>query len=278
MRSVSASGAIRLAVGLAMCFLHCTTSAATEEFRQSFLGGESGEPMLTLTSPDGAKYAKATPEGYLFSLPATPTPLPPVGLLTQFRARGDFEISASYEIVEIDPPASGYGSGVSLFVMCGSREGATVARFSFPKKGEVIATDRMTPNGVKGDKHDVKTTTARSQSGKLQLVREGRTLKYLMAEGDGDLQEVRREDFVKSDLATIRLAADTGLSTGKLVVRFKDLAVRAKALPLGPATESEAQEYLALWVGGSVVLAAAGAVAIVVFRKKKPGGATAQPS
>lgn len=261
---------------LGALFLSCAAVSAAEEFQKSFLGGESGEPMLTLTSPDAAKYAKTTPEGYLFTLPASPAPLAPVGLLTQFRVRGDFEISASYEIVEIDPPTSGYGCGASLFVMCGSREGATVARFSLPKTGDVIATDRMSPDGVKRDKHDVKTMTARSQSGKLRLVREGRTLKYLMAEGDGDFQEVRRENFVKSDLTTIRLAADTGLSTGKLVVRFGDFSVRAKALPLGPATEDEAQEYLALWVGGSVLLAAAGAVAIVVLRKKTPGGATVQ--
>lgn len=244
-----------------------TATWAEESFQQNLRGSNSGEPMLTLTSADAAEHAEPTAEGYLFSLPASDAPLPPAGLLTQFRVRGDFEITAGFEIVGLTPPATGYGSGASLFVLCNSRDGATVARFAMPKAGEAIVTDRMSPAGLSGDKHDVQTAPTRSKSGKLRLAREGATLRYLFSEGGAEFQEVRRENFTKSDLTTVRLAADTGLSTGALAVRFTDFSVRADALPLGPASEGEARKWIAAWLAGTLAVVGTFAVAVVLRRR-----------
>ncbi|HEX7377037.1 MAG TPA: DUF1583 domain-containing protein, partial [Pirellulales bacterium] len=133
-----------------------------------------------------------------------------------------------------------------------------------------IVTDRMSPAGVSGDKHDVQTTPSEAKSGKLRLTREGATLRYLYSEGGSSFQEVRSESFVKHDLATVRLAADTGLSTGALAVRFTDFSVRAAALPLGPATENEARNAILGWLALSVLVVAALAIAAAVVRKRKP--------
>ena len=188
-----------------------------ESFMQSFTQERSGEPMVMLTSRGAAKYAKLTPEGYLFSLPAGQAHDPAAGLLAQFRARGDFEITATYEIVEHDSPSMGYGSGASLCVIAASNDAATVARVDHPKRGQVIATDRRGAPAADGKaRHHVKMVPATNDSGKLQLIREGGTLRYLATDVEGELKEIRRESFVTYELTTIRLSADTGGSNGAL--------------------------------------------------------------
>lgn len=186
----------------------------SETFQRTFVGEKTGEPMLALSSGDAAKYGKPTPEGFLFSLPKSDTPIASVGLLSQFRVHGDFEITLAYELLEIETPTTGYGSGASLFVVTASGDGAAVARCERPKEGSTYSTDRSSALGTGHDKHETKSAPTHAMKGKLRLIRAGTTLRYLTADDDGTFEELRRDEFVRGDLTSVLLLADPGMSRG----------------------------------------------------------------
>lgn len=258
---------------IALLFAIATTEAGdmegSETFQQTFAGEKSGEPMLSLSSGDAAKYGKPTPEGYLFLLPKSNAAIPGAGLISQFRVRGDFQITVAYELVEIETPTAGYGSGATLFVVTASGDGAAVSRCDRPNEGPTFTTDRSLGLGTGRDKHEAMSSPTRAKAGKLQLIREGTTLRYLAAEGDGKIEELRREAFVAGDLTTVFLLADPGMATAALAVRFTEFSVTADELPLGSISEDKARHWLLAWLVGSFVLVGLTISGVMVSRKKK---------
>lgn len=256
-----------LPILMTVLLLAAALAEGGETFRQSFAGEKTGAPMLALSSPDAAKYGKPTAEGFLFSLPKSETALAGAGLISQFHVRGDFEITLDYELAHVEPPAAGYGSGATLFVVTASGDGAAVSRCDRPKEGSTYTSDRASHLGSGHDKHDAKSAPAHAKSGKLRLVRQGTTLRYLTADGDGPLEELRREEFVDGDLTTVFLVADPGMATGALAVRFKEFSVTADELPLGAISESRARHWIVIWFVGS--FAAVGIVIAGAAVKRK---------
>jgi serine/threonine protein kinase len=106
--------------------------------------------------PEG-KFLKAEPEGMRITLPATYVhPFGGIGYLIEQGLQGDFEVTATVEVLHADPPATGYGVGVVLAVNKADSargEWASLGRQKRPQSGDVLysATGTELPPGFEGD-------------------------------------------------------------------------------------------------------------------------------
>src|SRR5438105_9867666 len=78
------------------------------KFHQDLRGPDPQNPNLRKLA-EGVTWG---PAGARLMLPAGQGKLPAAGLATNFQVKGDFEITASYEIINADLPTEGYGNGV----------------------------------------------------------------------------------------------------------------------------------------------------------------------
>lgn len=224
-----------------LCLLAAlTVEAAGAEFRHSFIGNESLGPMLSFWGKGAANYAQLTPEGLVIAIPKSNDQLPPVGVVPRFRLHGDFEVTATYEFVEVELPTAGWGAGIMLWAGTNARarDGATVSRFQHAKFGPIFATDRTFASAAGRAQHFERHDPARGTQGKLRLARRKKTLHYSVAdEGENEFREVRVEPFVSNDVSWLPLAVVTGGSKTAVAVRLLDLTYVAEKLPLANEPE-----------------------------------------
>jgi hypothetical protein len=194
-------------------------------------------PELQPFGPEVGERATFEPEGLRIRLPAQrEQPGAGVGVHTRFVVSGDFEITLSYDLLAVEKPARGRGSGVSLYLEIGSpwQAAATLARVTRVKEGESYVVWRGLRDGPAKGNDRVQTFPAKVRSGKLRLTRTGSSLRYSVAEGDaGVFRGLAQVDFITSDVDSIRFAANTGESPTALDIRLHALQIRAAGLPTG---------------------------------------------
>jgi hypothetical protein len=128
--------------------------------------------------PDGEMTAEN--EGLRITLPAERERHLLSEVNVGFPVVGDFEFTATYEILSAKPPIKGYGIGVNLTIstVAEPKKFGKLCRVLRPKEGNVYLAETW----HKYRKH-VKNTE--SMSGQLRLARIGPTLNYLVSEGPG---------------------------------------------------------------------------------------------
>jgi Protein of unknown function (DUF1583) len=182
---------------------------------------------------------------------------PPYGVSPRFRVNGDFEITASYEVIKLDKPTAGYGVSVALWVMVDlpSVDAVCVSRSHRPWDGNVWVADKgWWDKSEKKYHHDGQSFPTECRTGKLRLVRKGSTIQFLVAEGDTDeFQELRQIDYSSEDLSQIHLGVDTGGSKGPTEILLKDLRIRADELPLSGVTKKQTSWAWLVWLGSGVL-------------------------
>jgi hypothetical protein len=155
-----------------------------------------------------------------------------VGLVTTFGVRGDFEITAAFEVLPTAPPSEGYGTGPELLIkpLGGWDTFASMARL----RRESDAIDSLVHGWrVDGESRMAgRWPAAVASSGRFRLARTGETLRYLVADGpSGDFQEFFRTKFGAQDIEQVRFKATAGGGLGPVEVIWDDLTIRAEALP-----------------------------------------------
>ncbi len=194
---------------------------------QDFRGGHFPRPLFAKVGRDLDRLVKAEAGGLRITLPAGPKAWPQTGISPRFPVAGDFDITVSYEILALEPPQKGYGSGVMLWVLTSDNQGAAMTRCQRVQEGNVHSLDRAFPKEGGGLRHDERFLSTSAQSGQLRLRRTGDTLHYLAAEGvDGEFAELRQEPFSTADLKTVLVAADSGGSPTVLDVLIPEVRFR----------------------------------------------------
>ncbi|MGH7135248.1 MAG: DUF1583 domain-containing protein, partial [Pirellulales bacterium] len=150
-----------------------------------------------------------------------------------------------------------------------------VMRCDQPGAGPIISTDRIAAMGTAHDKHDAHSAPAAAKAGKLQLIRTGTTLRYLVAEAGQEPREIRREPFTDDDLTAVLLLADTGMSASALTVRFTDFSVTADELPLRSVSDDQAIKWIVAWLAGSAAAISLVFLGVSRSRKRKLAAAAA---
>jgi hypothetical protein len=210
--------------------------------------------------PTGSNHRKvmhSTPAGLRVTLPADHVNSQPVGLVTTFGVQGDFEITMDFELLDVPNPVSGKGGpGVSLYIIMVSptKEAATIGCWRGKDGDQGLTSHRATtpPDGKR--QHSTEFAAISASSGKLRLVRSGKTLSFQFAPGDSEqFQQFRTSQLGDADLESVRIAADNGGASTKVDALIKSLTIRAGDLGTARPLPVRCARW-AWWAGGGVVV------------------------
>ncbi len=212
-------------------------AGGANEFVQMFRNGEFDRKILRLTGRDAEQYIRLEPCGLRVAMPPRRGDQAVLGVTPGLRICGDFEVTASFRILALRPPAAGSGLGVSLYLLLDTpgRDAVSLRRFVTPEDGDVFLANR-TRSAADGKRRGNGTKTAtRLTSGRLRLTRTGETVHYLVAEGtDGPFRQIDQVAVGNADVVLVRLAAESTRPSGRLEACFPDLRIRAEHLLVQP--------------------------------------------
>jgi serine/threonine protein kinase len=269
---------------------------APQEYYHSFKDHPDDRQGLELIGPDADDCVKFEPAGLRITLPAGYTgppgfhgERPDTGVILSVGVKGDFEITAGFEILQEPAPGEAGLPQTRLTLDAGADRA----------KNTVTALSRRVENGAgsqfltwmirwdeEAGKHDSAwgAFPTRASTGRLRLARSGSVVSYYVAEGpDGEFTLLRKEPFTGGDLEDVRLVASTGANAqGSLDARFTDVRIRAASLTnvpevaLPPARKAGGNGWLTIVLAAALALALG--VGIAVARARAARKAPALPA
>ena len=254
-----------------------------DKLAQEYLNPLKGQPddlrKLALVGPDAKEVVTLEPEGLRIRLPAGFEGERLMhGVNSGMIAKGDFEITASFEVLR-EPglgEAGDKGTKVHLLVTA-TNPASDLAGFSRHVKGKgptkYTAWRNQWDDATRKNKQKFKGFDVKGTKWRFRLTRAGSTLSYYLAEeGDADFRRLQQHDYVEDDVKDIRVVAQTGGPLAALDVRVTDLRIRAESLPNLEAAEAkqgakqDAQQAEAKpGLGNSTIWLAAGLGAILLL-------------
>jgi hypothetical protein len=173
--------------------------------------------------------SKSEEGGFRITLPSNREQTDRVGLEMASPIKGNFEITAGYEILRADKAITGYGVGLELFIETESptREGLGVYRVVRVKEGDVYMVSRNTTKA--GNRQYLqKFFPTATRSGRLRLTRTGTEATVSAADGrEGNFRELSRYALGTEDVKTLWLSAYTGHSRHGVDLRIVDLMIHS---------------------------------------------------
>ena len=255
------------------------------EFYQDLRGSKSPLPPLAVFGVKANLVTHPDDRGFHVALAANPEQTDRIGLDLRARFRGDFEITAAYEILLADQPKVGHGVGVTLLIDLDGPTGETLEllRAARVNEGQAYGCARITvdPEGKAKYEHLWNPTT--SKAGHLRITRKGTEVVYSAREGGAEeFKDLARMKCGDDDIKRVRFAAFMGVTPNSVDVFLKDLqvsppgakVVAAKVDPTEPVAEPPVSPTRGrtslIFVGLGVFAALLGIVAILGFRRRKP--------
>jgi hypothetical protein len=247
------------------------------EAYQAFKGPPEGKLVFQLRGPDAAQRVQFELDGLRIALPAgQPEGITSTGVVTRALVRGDFEITAGFEVLkEIGQ------SRCSLIIDLDrpNKNMAILSRQTGAKvKAQFLAWVTLWDEKAAREHTQSKPITTQAQAGQFRLKRSGPLLSYHVATADSsDFQKLQEYEFGVEDVKAVHLVAATTGKDAALDVRFADLRLRAESLPgleavaaaAGQADEvqpGQARIGWTTWVVALFLLAVAGSAALIVRR------------
>ncbi len=252
---------------------------------QDFHGKRGPRPPLEMIGPDLDAVARLGDKGLRVTLPAGRGPFQPVGVALVGGLSGDFEVTGSYELLAADRPSGGHGVGVALNLATTPdfRRFAKIGRFMRAAEGDVYVVESWSKESAgRPDPASVfRTLPALTHAGRLRLVREGPTLRYLVAEDTpGEFREVYRGQFGTEDVAVVRFIVTQNDSPAAIDARLLDLRVWAAGRAGAGQEGGPSHAWLAAAAAlGVVVLLSAAAVRVgLAVRGRRSAGKASDAS
>ncbi|HKI36101.1 MAG TPA: protein kinase [Gemmataceae bacterium] len=233
------------AFGLAVAQWFAGAGDVTEpikEYKDQYLISLRGTPEnsegFEFFGPDVAECVRYEPAGLRLTFPrGFPGPRPGTGLTIPVAAKGDFEITLGFEILQEPEPADA-GTQQTLFSLdvVLDAPGDTVATIGRKVDGrggtQFLAWMTVWDEAAHKDRGRGKGFPTTAKSGRLRMVRAGSTLSYCASDGpDGEFVLLDKFPFAAEDLKFVRLLGSTGGPQASLDVRATDLRIRAGSLP-----------------------------------------------
>ncbi len=219
-------------------------------------------PPELLLRPDGAeRFVRTEPEGLRVTLPKNRDNLEPVKVSTRFGVQGDFEITATVEILQAERLSPGaWGAGAALFLNRAepANQGASFARVSRPEGKEVVLYDLF---GKPGEV-DVNSQPCPDKLVRLRLKRSGSQISYLLATGlqGENFEELSPKTFGRDDIQQVTVRVMTGRQPYSVDARLIDLRVRSGRVPATPVAaptdvpqEPQTGFRWKLWLAAAIV-------------------------
>jgi hypothetical protein len=272
-----------LGIGVAAALLFASSPAAGGDFAQNFRGSQPPIAPWELAGRGAVEFVRPEATGLRVTIPAGRTPNDAIGLAIGPVVRGDFDVSCTYEIIQIEKPTSGWGVGFELFIMTQTptMEAFALERMLRADGSDVYLCSRNTTVNGKREYH-VKHVPAAGTTGRLRLSRTGREITAWAAEGDGVYREFGRYDLGSENLAMVRFGANPGVAKNAVDVRIADVKVHfdpatagamAGFTPKLAAADSQQPMTSNRWLPLAAILAAviliAFGVRLLVIRQRR---------
>jgi Protein of unknown function (DUF1583) C domain len=223
-------------VGAAAAPAQSEVFASRATLWRSFRGGQFDARLFQWSGPNAEHYARRERTGLRLTLPGAGGPAQPVGIMLRHPLRGDFEIEATWELVRVARPASGWGIGATVYCFMDSPQwdGVWFGKMIHPSRGpEFAAGHRYKKRKERTDKF-VKTAAAAHEEGlaRLRVVRRGASFSVFTAEQPTDeVQLMATFEASSADATIVRFAADPAWSAVAAVdVRLVDVSIKAEEL------------------------------------------------
>jgi hypothetical protein len=206
--------------------------APAQQFYQDLRAGKPRHASLRWMNLDGSETVEADERGLRITLPATRRRTEPAGFEFPFTAKGDFEVTAGYEIIGTDRPKTARGVGFELFVTtwAPTDDALSFSCVRRPDGSEMFWCGHNITVGGKRQ-HEVKNAPAIAMAGRLRIVRSKGQAVFQAAPGaDEGFREMARLDIGPEALKVVRLAAYPNNSSEPVDIRIVDVRVRAEDL------------------------------------------------
>ncbi len=196
------------------------------DFRQ----GLDEENMKLMTGGGAPAVCEATPDGIRCMIPPGVERIKPCGVELGFGLRGDFEITARYQIFSLPPGEPRGFPGLRLSIWDVNGEWAQMVRLNRFEAGDIFTAHHREVGGQVGSGTG-RTVPTSVTEGRMSLRRIGTTLHYLVTTaGSEELVELRTVDFSPDDVTKIELAAQTRGSVGGIDMVWQDLQIESDAV------------------------------------------------
>jgi len=210
----------------------------TLDFRKDF-ETQAIEPIAMMTPgadttlrPSAVEQFAVEPAGVRVTIP-NGSPVGYSGGSLRIRLRGDFQITARYTILNLEPPTGGYGTGVGISVEETGGERAALQRMIRVEEGHVFL-------GVRGERREGGAYAYRSQfhdtssealAGWMRLERVGSSIRYQIAAPHGErFVQIHEAAFPPGDVVKVLFKAQTGHSPTAVDVVWSYYDVHAEEI------------------------------------------------
>jgi len=213
--------------------------------------------------PNAAACVRFEPEGLRLTLPRGHEGVgPTTGVAAALIVRGDFEITAAFEILH-EPALVQARDKLTRFTVDivlnkPGLNAASISRAVSGKGFQFVTWSGLQDEPTRKAKISMDYLAGAAKTGRLRLTRRAAVLFFYGSKGSDDFTLLKQYPFAADDLSEVRLVGSTGEADAALDVRVLDLRIRAESLPgmpaAGPAVV-EGKEWLVIVLGGSLVLA-----------------------
>ena len=259
------------------------TAPYREDVYQDLRNLRELSPGFTLVGDDGAQYTRPEPGGLRVTLPANRGGATSVAVQTSAQVSGDFEITATYELLSADAPGrDNHVAGPALWIWGEGRECARIGRFNTRPAGQVYEVHHTNPRPSR-----VLRVVTGDTSGQVRLVRQGSLLSYQVSDqtAPGGFKELFKTEFGTDDLTNLRLEVNAEEDGCAVDARLIDLRIRSGGqvadLPAAAPPRAGRKGWLAAALILGLVITSSTAAGVWLYRRqgrragKTPGPAAA---
>ena len=211
------------------------TGPLANTYRADFTKEAFDVQDIALTGGHAEELVHAEASGLRIKMPPGMGRPEGVGIKPRFKIRGDFDLSATFEILQADKPTEGYGVGAQMSIETESptKEAATAEWTYTPgKEGTRFISTRIIGQLDGNRQYRVQSLAANRRAGTLRLARTGSTLRASYRdEGEATERFLPAVELGTEDVAWLKLVANTGISDHPVDIRLKTLTLSADELP-----------------------------------------------
>jgi len=156
---------------------------------------------------------------------------PTLGISPAFTIHGDFQITASYELVAADSSETAVPVGGQIYIMAQkTHNGASILRGVVPG-GRQVYVPYWAVRDENGRKPVFESVPAEARRGKLRFARTGEMLHLLVAEEDSnEFRELGKVEFGRDPIGMFRAESITNGAASTAETLWSDIEIRAEKL------------------------------------------------
>jgi hypothetical protein len=215
---------------------------AEQKLSHDFRGAHFDPEQFQYVGPTPDKFLNLEAEGLRLRYAGADVPPTnnPSGVAWRFHVRGNFVVTAQYEILKCEAPSRGtFDAGAELYLRLDNpnRDAITVARGVYPN-GSAAINFKVLTNDTKGKRitrdYKLHPTTEKSLRGRLRLARDGQIVTASFAEGEeGQFTEFQRAEIGNVDIQLVRFAGIAGGDRNAVLdIRILEFQLEGEALAL----------------------------------------------